>query len=99
MPRFEWDPGKETRNAEKHGIDFTTASQIWSSPIYERTDDRQDYGEPRIIAYGVAEGRVLAVVYTPRGQRYRIISARRASARERTLYEAEITRRGQLGPD
>ena len=51
-------------------------------------DDRFDYGEPRYRSVGQVEGRVFVVVYTPRGGRLRIISARKANERERRRYEA-----------
>jgi hypothetical protein len=90
---FEWDPVKELENVRKHGINFTTASEIWSGPVQEHVDDRHDYGEARILASGIAEGRILVVVYTLRGANRRIISARRAKARERRRYEEKINRR------
>jgi uncharacterized DUF497 family protein len=99
MADFEWDPQKESLNVAKHGIDFTTASLIWDGPVYEKLDDRHDYGESRFLVLGIAENRVLAVVYTPRGDARRIISTRRAKAREKSLYEEEILRRGAAAPD
>jgi uncharacterized protein len=99
MADFEWDSKKESLNLQKHGIDFTTASLIWDSLVSERSDDRHDYGETRFIAFGVAEGRVLAVVSTWRRGIRRIISARVANSRERTLYEEEIAYRGHSPPD
>jgi uncharacterized DUF497 family protein len=99
MSEFEWDPRKESRNVRKHGVDFTTASQIWHGFVSERPDDRRDYGESRFNAFGIAENRILAVVYTPRGESRRIISARVAHRRERSLYEEEIERRSRPPPD
>jgi uncharacterized protein len=99
VPEFEWDSKKESLNVRKHGIDFTTASDIWLGAIMERIDDRHAYGEVRIIATGVAETRHLVVVYTWRGEKRRIISARRANARESAYYEEEIARRGRAPPD
>src|ERR1700722_19071948 len=99
MADFEWDPRKEAHNVAKHGIDFTTASTIWSGPVYAQPDNRQDYGEARLLAFGIAENRVLAVVFTWRGEARRIISARVAHRRERSLYEEEIARRGRAPPD
>ena len=94
MADFEWDPHKEVENVRKHGIDFTTASQVWSGPVYEQIDDRKDYGETRILTFGISESRVLAVLYTWRGTTRRIISARRSNARERRRHEEEIHNRG-----
>jgi hypothetical protein len=89
MAEFEWDPRKETKNIRNHGIDFTTASQIWEGRVFERVDDRHDYGEIRFQAFGIAENRILTVVYTWRANARRLISARRANAREKRLVEAE----------
>lgn len=99
MADFEWDPRKEAQNVRKHGIDFTTASLIWDGPIYEKVDNRRDYGEMRTLAFGLVDGRILAVLYTPRAGRRRIISARRTNVRERNAYEAEIARRAQSPAD
>jgi uncharacterized protein len=90
---FEWDSAKEARNIVERGLDFTTASRIWDSPAVEKPDQRRDYGETRIIATGVSDSSILVVVYTWRGERRRIISARKANSRERQHFEEEIARR------
>ena len=81
---FIWDEAKAAANAEKHGIRFETATEVFFAA------DRQDVvsrhsadPEPRSIAYGTVEGVVLAVVYTMVGEVIRIISARRANRTER----------------
>lgn len=51
------------------------------------TDDRRDYGEPRLRALGLIDGRLHAVVVTPRGDALRIISLRKANKRELKLWE------------
>ena len=99
MADFEWDPRKEVLNVRKHGIDFTTASLIWDGLVIERSDNRRDYGEPRLQAFGVGEHRVPAVIYTWRGEARRIISARIANLPERRFYEEEIAERGRAPPD
>lgn len=99
MAGFEWDPKKESLNVKKHHFDFTTASQIWNGQIVEKIDNRRDYRETRVIATGQADGSVLVVVYTRRGEKRRIISARKANSREKRLFEAEITRRGRAPSD
>jgi uncharacterized DUF497 family protein len=83
---FEWDAAKNAANLAKHGIDFEDAIGIFDGPVLERPDDRRDYGEQRIVAFGVVEARELAVVYTTRGTHRRIISARRAHRHERKEY-------------
>lgn len=83
---FEWDPAKAAVNQSKHRVSFTQASRIFAGPVLTRVDDRMDYGEPRFISVGEADGRCLIVVHTPRGETTRIISARRAISAERINY-------------
>ncbi len=85
MP-FEWDAAKNTANLAKHGIDFQDAVPIFDGPVLEKIDRRRDYGEERIAAVGVAMGLALYVVYTVRGDKRRIIPARRANRHERQAY-------------
>ena len=99
MADFEWDPNEEESNIRERGIDFTTATLIWDGPIYETVDTLRDYGEIRIVAFGVVESVVLAVVYTWSGEACRIVSARKADRRERRLYGEEIRNRGNTEPD
>jgi uncharacterized DUF497 family protein len=99
MDEFEWDEDNEFLHFQKHRIDFTTTSRIWERPVFERIDDRRDYGEVRFQAFGIVENHILTVVYTWRGEARRIISARRANAREKRLFEAEICKRGRPPPN
>ena len=82
MKGFEWDEGKNALNIKKHGIAFEDAQHIFDDPVFERADERRDYGERRIIALGALGRRVLAVVYTRRGTVRRLISARKANRNE-----------------
>ena len=83
---FEWDTAKNVANIAKHGVDFEDAIRIFEGPVLESSDERREYGEVRIIAFGVVDDRELVVVYTMRAGRRRIISARRAHSRERKTY-------------
>ena len=83
---FEWDAMKNEANITKHGVGFGEATGIFHGRVLERLDSRRDYGETRIIATGIAEGRELVVVYTRRGEVRRIISARKANQNERRAY-------------
>lgn len=91
MQGFDWDADKNSSNLAKHGIAFETATKIFDGPTVEFEDRRRDYGEPRIIAYGEAQGRILPVVYVWREDRIRIISARKASRQERESYYEKTT--------
>ena len=83
---FQWDPAKDAANRAKHLVDFRQAAQVFRGFVLVREDDRRDYGERRLIALGEYDGRLLRVVYTPRGDDIRIISAWRASRDEREIY-------------
>lgn len=92
---FSWDRRKSDANLADRGFDFEFASAIFFGPTLEREDARQDYGERRMVAIGSVDGILLVVVYTDRvisGSpiERRVISARRASKRERAAYEAAI---------
>ncbi|MBI1320953.1 MAG: BrnT family toxin [Candidatus Hydrogenedens sp.] len=89
---FEWDPIKDKANLEKHGIDFDTAIRIWNDLTVENVVELVSYDEVRIIAFGMIEGTVLAVVYTWRQTRRRIISARKAHKDERRTYREMLAR-------
>jgi len=86
---FEWDKAKEAANRRKHGIDFRLAAEIFRAPdLVEIPDFRNDFSEPRFRAVGSIEGLVLVVAYTYRGDRIRIISARKATPRERKSHHS-----------
>jgi len=92
MTAIEYDPRKNSANLAKHGIDFETAARIWEGWVFERGDDRRDYREERVIALGAVEKRVVVVVFTWRGTRRRLISARKANSDERKIYAAALAR-------
>jgi uncharacterized DUF497 family protein len=85
---FEWDEAKRHANILKHGIDFVDAIEIFAGRLIETEDRRRDYGERRLVATGEAQEKTLRVVYTLRGDRCRIITARRARRDERRAYYA-----------
>ncbi|GGK26378.1 BrnT family toxin [Salinarimonas ramus] len=84
---FEWDEAKGRINLVKHGIAFREAVLVFLDPRRcTWRDDRQDYGESRWLTVGIVRGQAWCVVHTQRAGVTRIISARKASARERRLY-------------
>ena len=86
LVEFEWDPVKSAATARNRGIDFVRAAEIFTGRLVEWPDDRRPYGEARVRAVGASGGDVLHVVYTRRGAVIRIISARRASRKERAQW-------------
>ena len=85
---FEFDPAKAAANLKKHGVSFADAESVLSDPLALTLQDSAA-GEQRFVAIGLGgAGELLVVVYTERDGLFRIISARRATPRERRTYEA-----------
>lgn len=84
---FEWDPAKHERNLRTRGIGFDEAAQIFEAEVVTWPDTRTDYGEARINAIGEANGKILRVIYTMRGEVVRIITAWRASRKDRERWQ------------
>lgn len=92
--RFSWDPKKSEANLAERGFDFAFATLAFDGPTLEREDTREDYGERRVVAVGLAQGIALTIVYTDRATESdterRIISARRSNRHERKAYEEAL---------
>jgi uncharacterized DUF497 family protein len=83
-----WDPEKAATNLQKHGIDFADAVGVFEDLYALTREDPDAQGEQRLVSVGMDFlGRVLTIVYTHRGVRTRLISARPARKRERDAYE------------
>ena len=90
MAEFEWDEEKANENLKKHGIDFADAATVMSDTMAITIPDPASDEEPQFITLGTdAMERVLVVAYAWRGDRIRLISARRATRRERRQYEGK----------
>jgi uncharacterized DUF497 family protein len=89
---FGWDPPKSEKNARERGLPFEIAMALFDGRTVEFDDVRRNYGERRILAYGIVAGRVLVCVHTWRGSvdeaRRWIISLRKADKGESNAYRA-----------
>jgi len=88
---FEWDRHKAEANLRKQGVSFEEAQTVFTDPLsITLPDPDHSEDEERFIDIGMSDNRrVLVVVYTERGQRIRLISARKATPMERKQYEEE----------
>lgn len=86
---FEWDDAKAETNLRKHGVSFPEASTVFADPLaLTGYDPRHSDDEDRYLTMGLsADGRLLVVSHTDRGDAVRIISAREATRAERKDYE------------
>ena len=84
---FEWDPAKAQANLRKHKVPFLIACEAFKDGNrLEFPDFSSEYGEERWIALGRVGQTILSVVFTERGERIRLISARRADTNEQRTY-------------
>jgi hypothetical protein len=89
--QFEWDPEKSVRNLAKHGVSFDEASTVFGDPLAGTIPDpRHSAQELRLVTIGHStDGSLIVVVHAERDSRTRIISARRATRRERRRYASK----------
>ena len=85
--KVTFDPNKNQANFEKHGLFLNAADEFcWGSAFYQE-DTRKDYGEKRYYVLGFLHNRLHAAIFTPRPDGIRMISLRKANAKEIECYE------------
>lgn len=89
--RFDWDPTKAALNLRKHGVSFADAISAFADPLARLyPNETPDAGEERFVLLGQsAGGLLLVVVHVEEGDAVRIISAWKATRRERRIYEED----------
>ena len=80
--RVTFDSAKREKTLAERGLDFADAVLVFSGVTIMVEDTRKNYGETRIICYGLLEGRIVVVGYTPRGADRHVFSMRKANERE-----------------
>ena len=90
--KFEWDPRKAASNRKKHQVSFEEALTVFADPPARIFDDEDhSLDEPREIIIGHSvKGRLVVVCFAARGDTVRIVSARKATKREREDYEENV---------
>ena len=81
--RVTFDPVKRAKTLIERGLDFADAALIFAGVTVEIEDTRKNYGEKRVICYGLLAGRVVVLGYTPRGADRHVFSMRKANEREK----------------
>jgi uncharacterized protein len=89
--KVTWDPKKAATNLLKHKIRFSDAESVLFDPYALTIEDKDSEGEQRHISIGMdCIGRILLVIYTYRSDEIRLISARKATTKEKKSYEKRI---------
>lgn len=83
---FIWDELKRQSNLKKHGLDFKDAVKVFSGPLVLFEDQRETYGEQRMIGIGLLDYLVVLVVHVESDDSIRIISMRKADSDETDLF-------------
>jgi uncharacterized DUF497 family protein len=84
--KISFDPVKRETTLRERGLDFADSAQVFAGETIDIPDLRHDYGESRTISIGYLQGRMVIVVWTPRGGGRHVISMRKANDREKTRY-------------
>lgn len=80
------DPAKRKRNLRKHNVDLPGCMEAFDAPMLTREDDRDNYGEQRLISLGQAHGTIVVLVWTDTKDGPRLISCREAKLYEKETY-------------
>ena len=89
--RITFDPAKRAWTLAERDLDFIDAARVFAGPTFDAPDNRHDYGETRIVTAGLLDGRMVIVIWTPRGDARHVISMRKANDREEARYRHRLT--------
>jgi len=92
--KLGWDTKKRADTIRERGLDFADAAQAFESFHFNQIDDRFDYGEARLVLTGTVNELVVIIVWTQRRNSRRIISMRKANAKEIARYRDALDRSG-----
>lgn len=87
---ISFDPAKREKTLKERRLDFAEAPEVFAGLVHTFEDDRFDYGEARWITYGWLRGKLVAIVWTERGEHRHIISLRKCNDREKKKYETRL---------
>ncbi len=82
--RISYDPDKRNKTLAERGLEFEDAPEVFRGLTVEIEDLRKDYGERRILCFGLLADRLVVIGYTPRGAVRHIFSMRKANEREQS---------------
>lgn len=88
--RITFDPAKRERTLAERGLDFVRVNEIFLRKEFTQEDVRFDYGEQRMITFGILDDRMVVVVWTQRDDARHVISMRKANEREQGRYRIRL---------
>ena len=88
--RITYDPAKREGTLRERGLDFRDAAEVFAGPTLILPDTRRDYDEERFRTVGYLHGRMVMVVWTPRGGARRVFSMRKCNVKEQARYRQRL---------
>ncbi len=88
--QIDFDPAKRNWTLEARGLDMGRAQEVFDGIGISFRDERLNYGEERLVRIGYLDDRMVVLVWTKRGDVFRIISLRKANGREQALYRPRM---------
>lgn len=85
-----FDPAKHASTLKERGIDFRDAAKVFAGETLTKEDTRRAYGETRYQTFGFLDGRMVMIVWTPRGNARHVISMRKCNDREQKAYAQQF---------
>jgi uncharacterized DUF497 family protein len=79
-----FDPSKREATLAERGLDLRDVALVFADTTFEVEDDRRNYGEKRIVCFGLLRGRMVVVGYTPLRADRHVFRMRKANDREQT---------------
>ena len=90
--KIDFDPAKQATTLRERGLDMRRVREVFEGLTHSFWDERRLYGEQRRVTIGYLDGRMVVVVWTERGEVWRIISLRKANDREQAFYGPRMGR-------
>lgn len=87
---ISFDPAKREATLAERGLDFADAALVFEGVTLDAPDEREDYGEIRMVTVGHLLGRMVVLVWTPRGDARHVMSMRKANEREQARYRQRL---------
>jgi len=88
--KITFDPAKRDATRRDRGLDFEDAADVFAGKCLDIPDDRHDYGELRIMTVGSLRGRMVIVLWSPRGDARHVFSMRKANDREKARFAQRL---------
>lgn len=88
--KITYDPAKRERTLIERDLDFADADKVFAGLVFEIEDTRRDYGERRVMCFGMLRERLVVVGYVQRGSARHVFSMRKANDREQARFERRL---------